>query len=189
MREHFTRRRAIGVLILLLIMLWWLWPDGRVARVQALQQELFSEAGKALSQEQRQQLRQQLRAETEKLSAQQKAQLSAAREQRMQQQVARYFTMSPAEKQHYLDEQINRELAMQQQMQKAGGNAGGPPPGFGGGGGPGGKAATPEERERRRQQRLDATSPEFRGQMDIFRRDLAQRRQQRGLPASTRGAR
>ena len=43
---------ALGVSLLLLV--WLLWPNRNLARVRALQGELFGEAGKALSPEQRQ---------------------------------------------------------------------------------------------------------------------------------------
>jgi predicted RNA-binding protein with RPS1 domain len=40
---------------------------------------------------------------------------------------------------------------------------------------------SPEQREQRRKERLDQTTPEFRALMDQFRKDMNQRRQQRGL--------
>src|SRR5439155_739251 len=55
-----------------------------------------------------------------------------------------------------------------------------------------GQAQTPEEREakgreRRRQQMLDNSTPRERELRDLFRRDMDQRRRERGLPPSPPG--
>lgn len=174
MNRHLTRRRVGLLIALLLLLLWWLWPDGQLARVQALQKEL-AQAGETMTQEQRREKGKELRLAMDRLTPQQRAQLRNQFQQRMQDQMAKYFAMSPKEKQQYLDQQIN-------QMQNLGAPKGAGPPA--GGGPPGGGGSTPEDRERRRQQRLDSTTPEFRAQMDQFRKDMELRRQQLGLPAS-----
>jgi hypothetical protein len=173
MKRHITRRRVIATVAVLLLLLWWLWPNNQMARVQAIQREM-AEAGDSLTPEQRREKGQQLRAEMDKLSPQQRAQLRNDFQKRMEERMAAYFAMSPQEKQQYLDQQINQTQQMSQAF----------PPNGGPGTGPGGKAQSPEDKERRRQQRLDNTSPEFRAQMDQFRKDMAQRRQQLGLPAT-----
>ena len=90
--------------------------------------------------------------------------------------------MSPAEKKTFLDKQIDRTQQFQNAMAK--GKA--PTASTGNGGGPGAAKGpqTPEDRERHRQQRLDHSTPEFRAQTDVFRRDLEQRRKERGLAPS-----
>lgn len=180
MKRHITRRRVTIIIGLLLLLLWWLWPNGQLAHVQALQKELV-EAGDTLTPEQRREKGQQLRAEMDKLSPQERSQLRAGFQARMEDRMKKYFAMSLQEKQKYLDDLIHQQ---QQFAAQPPGNGGG----FGGfGGPPNGKAMTPEDKERRRQQRLDNTTPEFRAQMDQFRKDMEQRRQQRGLPANPPG--
>jgi hypothetical protein len=112
-----------------------------------------------------------------KLSPAQRHELSADRQKRMQDRMAHYFAMSDAEKKAYLDQQIDHASQMQQQMQANGGW---------GNGGPGNNNSnmSSEDREHRRQHHLDSTTPEFRAQMDQFRHDMSQRRQERGLAAS-----
>jgi hypothetical protein len=114
----------------------------------------------------------------------------------------RYFALAPAEKIRYLDERINRSEKMRKEWQQKGaatrgagakgGSPGGLPGGPGGGfaagagqsGGPGQRTPpTAEEREKRRKEHLDRTTPEERAQRDRFRKDMADRRKQRGLPS------
>ena len=57
---------------------------------------------------------------------------------------------------------------------------------FPGGRGPGGNPPSKEEMDRRRKQALDRSTPEERAQRDQFRRDLDNRRRQRGLPVPAR---
>lgn len=182
MKRQFTRRR-MAILALLLLLLWLLWPDSNLARVEKLRAEL---ANQELTREERDQKSRELRAAMSKLSPTQRASLSNRGQQRIQEQLTRYSQMKPAEKTAYLDEQINREQQMLQQMQQKGGASKG---GSGAGGLSGGgfSAKGPrsdEDREKSRQRRLDSTSPEFRAQMDQYRKDMAARRQQRGLGPS-----
>jgi hypothetical protein len=152
-----------------------------------LQKEL---ANPELTGEQRQKLMQQLRTAMNGLLPEQRSQLRNQGQQRFQEQLNRYFQMTPQEKLAYLDQQINREQQMVQQMPNNGvpkGGWGGGPPGGGGGSAKGPRSD--DDREKGRQRRLDATTPEFRGQMDQYRKDLAARRQQRGLQRSARGGR
>ena len=114
---------------------------------------------------------------------------------REQDRMSRYAKLSPADKRRYLDEQINRQEEMRRRMQQQPGNGNRPPGGPGGPGmafGPGGRGKGPppsaEEKEKRRKQMLDRTTPEFRANMDQYRRDLEARRQQRGLPATPPGS-
>ena len=63
-------------------------------------------------------------------------------------------------------------------------------PGGGGRGGPGGSGwrnASPEQRNTWRRDRLDSGSPESRGMRAEYRRQMQERREQRGLPNNGRG--
>jgi hypothetical protein len=179
------------LLLVLLLLGWWLRPDGRLARARALQQELFAASAKGMPSDQRRSKFEELRKTTQGMSASQRQELSRDMMKRRQADLERYAKMTPKEKRDYLDGQINRQEEMAKRMQ-ANAAAGRPPggPGFGAGGGPGGpnrRASTAEEREHRRQRMLDATTPEFRSLMDQYRHDLAARRQQRGLPPTPPG--
>jgi hypothetical protein len=199
------RRRIAGSALALglVLLVWALWPNRNLARVRALQGELFGDAGKALSPEDRQARFAELRTATRNLSSSQRQELATDGMRREQDRLAHYVTMSPQEKRKYLDDQITRQEDMRRRMQqqqangaRPGGAVGGrgapvmagPP---GGPGGPGGRGNRPppsaEEKEKRRKQMLDRTTPEFRAHMDQYRRDLEARRQQRGLPATPPG--
>ncbi len=91
---------------------------------------------------------------------------------RFEQDMIRYTKLSKDEKQKYLDERIDRSQRFRPQ-------GGAPNPNFGGG--PRNNNMSPEERDRRRKERLDQTSPEFRAAMDQFRKDMENRRRQRGI--------
>src|SRR5205085_12338428 len=94
----------------------------------------------------------------------------------------RYSQMSAAEKTRYLDERIDQMEKMRQQFAQRNPNAAGQTPTGGAGQGPrNGANLSAEERDKRRKERLNDTTPEFRALMDNFRKDMASRRQQRGM--------
>jgi hypothetical protein len=182
---------------------WFLWPDGQVGKVRALRQELFSEAGRALPPDQRRARWEEFRKEQEKLTPEQRRQLGEDMRQQRRAEMTRYFAMSPAERQQYLDRRIDdMERRRQEWAQQGGGPGrgpgGGPGRGFGPGGpggapgGPGGApgggppgapgGTTTQERDQRRQSFLDGSTPTERGQMMLFMQDMNNRRAERGLP-------
>ena len=167
-----------SVVLLLLFMLWLLWPDRRLDQVRAMQKELFGGDAKELSADERKGKWQALREATAKLSPAQKQQLAMQGQQRFQQDLERYAKMSKKEQTAYLDQQIDR-------MQKA---KKGPPNQAGQGAAAfakkNGKQMSAEERERQRKQRLDRSTPEFRALMDRYRKDLQARMTARGVPPS-----
>jgi uncharacterized membrane protein YgcG len=184
------RRRWLLLLPLLLVFVWWLWPDGRLAKARALQNELFS-GDQTLTPEERQAKFGELRNVTREMSPADRAQLSKESLKRREDDLRKYAQLSAAEKKQRLDQDIDRqERRRQQQAQNPAGTGrsangfGGGPGGAGGSGGPGGQArpTTADDRERRRQQRLDQTTPEFRELTDQYRHDLNARRTERGLP-------
>jgi hypothetical protein len=196
-------RRRLALLLLLLGvggLVWAVRPNSHMARAQSLQKQLFGPAGKALSPEERKARFAEYREHVKNLTDDQKWELSAPMRERQKAEMDRYFAMSPAEKTRHLDEHIDRSEKMRKEWQKKassskGGQAKGGKAKNGqakNGFGPGGSKASPakggrpprspEEIERRRKQHLDRTTPEERAQRDRFRKDLADRRKQRGLP-------
>jgi len=188
------RRWAAFALLVLLVggIVWAVRPDPHLSRAQALQKELFGAAGKSLSPDERKARFAEYREQVKHLNDDQKWELSSPMRERQKAQMDRYFAMSPVEKARYLDEQIDRSEKMRQAWEKKGGQSkggkGGPPGSFSpvgmkSGGQKGGRPPpSAEEKERRRKQQLDRTSPEERARTDRFRKDMADRRKQRGLP-------
>jgi hypothetical protein len=160
------------LLLLLLLLGWWLWPNGRLAKARELQAELFAE-NSGLSPEDRRAKFEQLRNVTRQLSDSQRRELGRGMMDRRTEQLRRYVQMSPADRRTQLDRDIQRQEQFRQRRQDN------PPPNGGGGNG---RPSTPEDRERWRQQMLDNTTPEYRELRDQYRRDMAQRRQELGLP-------
>lgn len=197
---------ALAMLIVVVLLAWLFWPDRKLAQAKALQNELFSPEAKKLSPEQRREKWQEYRGLREKLTPEQKNALSADARKRRQEEMSRYFAMSPEEKTRHLDEQIRRMEKFRQAMQgnggpgKGGGNRGAPGSPARGGNSPGGWGAangiapgqqaepgkgdrSVEARDRRRQEFLDSSTPAERAQFTQYRRDLNARRAQLGLPA------
>jgi hypothetical protein len=161
--------------------------DPEVEKVKELRQEL---SAKGLTPEQRRALFGQLRDALGRLSPEQRrdAQRTMAdeRRKRMAADMQRYAQMSRAERTRYLDENIRRmeERRRQAQAGQGAGARGGPGQAGAGSAGTNRPALSPAERDQRRRQWLDDTSPEFRAQLDQYRKDMQARRQQLGLPAS-----
>jgi curved DNA-binding protein CbpA len=159
-------------------------------RVKEIRQEL---ASKDLTPEQRREAFRRLREAMEKLSAEQRRAMAAEGRKRFEEQLKQYAQMSAQEKVRYLDEQIKRSEERRRKQaeagQGAGGARGGPsstPAGANGASDPDRPAPSAADRELRRKERLDETTPEFRAGMDQYRKDMAARRAQLGLPPSTR---
>jgi hypothetical protein len=183
--------RRTSLLLLLLLISYGTYravrTDPKLKKVRELQSALSSAQAKNWTPEQRREKGQEMRTAMQQLSPAQREELSAEGRKRFEAELKRYSQMSPAEKNRYLDDRIDQSEKMRQQFAQRNPNGAGPrPPGgqgtFGAGGpGPGGQNLSPEEREKRRKERLNQTSPEFRALMDNFRKDMANRRQQRGL--------
>ena len=182
------RWRWLALLLLLFLLLGTVWavrPNSHMSRVQALQKELAK--GESLSSEERKAKFTELRNEMKNLTEDQKWELAAPMREKQKAEMDRYFALAPKERTKYLDERIDKSEKMRKEWeQKAGASKSGPPPGggFGGSGGrPGsGSAKSSEEIEKGRKARLDRTSPEERAQNDQFRKEMNDRRKQRGLP-------
>jgi hypothetical protein len=185
------RWRWLGLLILLLLVggtIWAVSPDSHMSRVQELQKELAK--GNTLSPEERKAKFTELRNEMKQLTDDQKWELSAPMREKQKREMDRYFALSPKERTQYLDEKIDSSEKMRKEWEKkvsqpkAGSSGGGPPGGGGGrsGGGNGGSPKSREVVEKARKARLDRTSPEERAQSDQFRKEMNDRRKQRGLP-------
>lgn len=176
--DFFARHKRLAwssVLSLVLMFLWWLWPDRRLSEVKALRAELFSEQGKKLSAEERKGKFEALRKASENLSPAQKQQLAKEGQQRFAQQMQRYVKLSKKEQLAYLDEQIDR---MTKGSPKFDPSKGGPvDANFA----VNKKSMSNADREHLRKQRLDATTPEFRALMSQYRKDLQARMTARGV--------
>lgn len=179
-------RRWAAVLLLLLGLgglVWALRPDPHLARAKELQKELFGPAGKGLAPDERKARFAELRDNVKRLNTDQKWELSAPMRERQRAEMDRYFAMSPKEKAAYLDEHINRSEKMRKEREQRaaqgnGGNRGGGPPGASGGGRP----RSPDDIEQRLKQALERTTPDERARADQFRKEMNDRRRQRGLP-------
>jgi hypothetical protein len=186
MSEPNRKRRwyRLGALLLLLLLGFVTYravrPDPNLKKLKQLRAD-FAAHGKEWTPDQRQEKGKQMRDAMAKLSPGQRDALAAEGRQRFQQELERYARMSAAEKKHYLDERIDRMEKMRQQFAQRNPGGTGGPGAFGAGPGGRGQGMSAEQREQRRKERLDLTTPEFRALMDQFRKDMNQRRQQRGL--------
>jgi hypothetical protein len=182
------RRRWLGLLLFVLLLggvLWAAIPESHMSRVQQLQTELAK--GNTLSPEERKAKFTELRAEMKQLTDDQKWELAAPMREKQRAGMDRYFALAPVERIKYLDQKIDSSEKMRKDwgkkaggnQNKAGGAAGMPP---GGGSRPGGTKKSNEEIEKARKARLDRTSPEDRARNDQFRKEMNDRRRQRGLP-------
>jgi hypothetical protein len=188
-REPFHKRRWVrrtGLLLLLLFLTFGVYRAARPSQLTKVKQlrEQFAAQGKNWTPEQRQEKGREMRQAMGNLSESQREALAAEGRQRFEEQLRQYAQLTPAEKARHLDEQIKRGERMRQQAaqrpQTPGGNGAGPRPGQQ-------SNRSPEEREKRRKERLNSTTPEFRALMDQYRKDMAARRQQLGLPAAGGG--
>ncbi len=206
-----TKRRLTmaGSVLLLFFIAWFAWPNSQVDKVRQMQKELFTTPRDQLTPEERKEKFDELRAEREKLSPEERNQLRQEKGKQFQQmmnvEASKYLAMSPEDRRELIDEQINRQQTMQQKRAQGAGNGGGPGGGNGGNGPPGGPGATggpggpgaaggpggprgpqsPEDRDARRREMLINMTPMARAGMDQMRLDMATRRAELGLPAST----
>jgi hypothetical protein len=162
--------------------LWYLRPDPRLAHVRQLRQEMAGASG--LPANERRERWNQLRQEVRQLSPEQRRQLRGDRRLSMQKELQDFFKLSKEQRVVYLDARIDRAEAARKERDAARAEAaanGTPiprPPGPQGRG----RGGTEEEREQRRKEFLDRTTPEQRALMAEFRKEMADRREQRGLP-------
>src|SRR2546421_348948 len=130
------RRWMLGLALLVFLFLgvgWYCWPDGHTDAAKKLRKEL---ADRSLTQEQRRQKFSELRKTMEKMSPAQREALRSEDRKRRAAEMGKYFRLSQAEKNRYLDERIKRMSQMGQGRPGGPGGAGG----FGGGANRGGPA-------------------------------------------------
>jgi hypothetical protein len=161
---------AILLFLALLAVVWYCWPNQRVAAVKRLRAQLSGEAGGKLTPDQRRELGSQIRNKIRQFTPLERRELDEERRE----QLRRYFSLSKKDKIAYLDQQIKRmETARGQwQANQRANNAN-----FG----PRIRTLDPEERDKRRRERLDLSTAEDRADRAQFRKDLQQRRAQLGL--------
>ena len=198
-----------GAIMLLLVgiacAVWATLPNRHVKKAQALREELFSEKGKSLPPEERIAKFDALKTEMAQLTDEQKAEMFAPMREKRKAEMKQYFTMSPEEKTRTLDERIDRDEKRRQERVKdvngnpiaglnssqnggAGANGGGgrglatsPGNPIGASGKMGDSAPTSDDILKRRKERLDNSTPEERAQMDLYRKEMRDRREARGL--------
>jgi hypothetical protein len=182
-KRRWVRRSALVLLVLLIGYGTYraVRTDPKLKKVRQLQAEIASAQAKDWTPEQRREKGQEMRSAMEKLSQAERDALAAERRKKMEADLKRYAQMSPADKTHYLDDRIDQMEKMRQQFAQRNPNGAGQQPG-GGPGQRGGQSLSFDDRDKRRKERLNDTTPEFRALMDIFRKDMAARRQQRGMP-------
>ena len=187
-----------GLLLLIFLAAWYAWPESDVDRVRHMRDELFATPRDQMSPEERQEKFAALRAEQEKLSPEERQALRKEMAQRFQKkrnaEAVKYLSMTPEERQKWIDERLAREQARQEQGPPGGrggfpGGPGGPGGGGAGNGPPGGPrgSGSPEERDMMRREFLLSATPQARAGMDQMRMDMAARRVEMGLPPSGRG--
>ncbi len=218
-RSKRLRQILIGLACLVVLLLgttYLLWPTSQVDQVRQMQQDLFSTPRDQMSDDERKQKWENVRAEMDKLSPEERIELKKEMGKQFMkkknEESARYFAMSPQDRQKAIDQQIARE---QQFMAKGGGggpwgrgpggngpggagpggqNGGGQagPGGQGQGGqgqggpggrGPGGPPMTTEQRDDMMRSFLVNSTPQARAGMDQMRLDNAARRSELGLPS------
>jgi hypothetical protein len=160
---------CVAIAVVLLLLLFGLYrryrADANLRHVRDMQKTLAANR----SPEQFQRLRDAMRA----LTPEQRRRLFEEGRKRFEKEILDYAKKSREERNRYLDQLIDRS----QQFQRPPGNGNA----FAAGQGRN-RNLSPEEREHRRRERLNMSSPEFRAAMDQFRKDMAARRAQRGLP-------
>lgn len=159
----------IAIAVVLLLLLFGLYrryrADTNLRQVRDMQKALAANR----SPEQFQRFRDAMRT----LTPDQRRRLFEEGRKRFENEILDYAKKSREEKNRYLDQLIDRS----RQFQRPPGNVNA----FAAGQGRN-RNLSPEEREHRRRERLNMSSPEFRAAMDQFRKDMAARRAQRGLP-------
>lgn len=160
--------------------------DPRLAEIRHKQAQL----AKTSDPEEQKKLRKELGESMRGLTDSQRRALFADGRKKWEEDEKRYLTLAPTEKVKWLDERIDRMEKSKKNGPRNPGAGGGPGAGFlppGSGGNPSSKGAafkpkSREEQELRRKQSLDRSTPEQRARRDQITRDLAARRQERGLP-------
>jgi hypothetical protein len=196
-RSSRRRRFVTAGLVMLLIVaaasgIWFFRARSRLSAVKQLQGELFSQAGRELPADERRQKFEQLRTEMNQLSAAQRRDLRNEAMKRRTEEISRYFRLSKEDKQRYLDDMIARgERRRQEWEARAAQRNGSSAETATAEGGPRqrgqGNSGTAAERDKRREDMLDSMSPTQRAEFTEFRREVASRRAELGLPAFGRG--
>jgi hypothetical protein len=184
------RTIAILTLSLLLLIVGTVWAfrsrsDAQLVKVRAMGKELFE--GKGPPDREKFDA---FRREVEQLRPEQRGQLMQERERRMDAEIARFFQLSPQQRNDYLDQRIQeeeqrhkeheRQRAQAGQQAQATGQPGpGPNANFGP---PGRQNRSLDENTERRNARLDHSTPEQRARRTAFHAAMDQRRKQLGLP-------
>jgi len=188
------RKIAIGVaLVLLAAIAWAIWPQGenpQVAKVRAMQQELFADGpgrDSTVPSEERRKAFGEFRQEMEKLTPDERDKLMRDNPppfvRRMKKDISEFFELPLEKRKEALDRHIDNfekmRRGMEQRFAQSGGRPGG---GFGPGGGGGRSGMNPAGRANMAKRMLDNTTPQDRAERSEFMRQMQDRRRERGLP-------
>ncbi|MBI3407705.1 MAG: hypothetical protein HY040_05030 [Planctomycetes bacterium] len=163
--------------------------DPRLAEIRQQREELMTKMQEISDPEEQKRLWGEFRESMKDLTPEQRRALGADAKKRRDEEDKRYYTLSNEDKTKWLDRQIDRMEEMKKRWdsttdkKKGGGNPGGSGPGQSGKGN--WSNLSNEEKELRRKQNIDKTTPEERARRDQIRKDLAARREQRGLSPAT----
>lgn len=198
-----TRSRIIAATVVLAIGFGIFWAvrhtsaSAQIEKIKTLETQLAS--AEKLPEAERRTLREQLRTEFQNLPEADRERLGRERregfEKRMQERIHEVLALPPAQRIAALDKQINEDEKRRKEWEqrskngnagKAGkGGSGNGSAGKGGGkGGGGGRNMSDQAKNQFRKARLDSTSPRSRAEMLEYRRQMEQRRAERGLPTS-----
>ena len=181
---------AVAVLLVIGASLWAMWAGGidpEVAKAQRLRAQLTGAETEGMTDQQRREAWGQLREQMRRLSPEQRQRLwgesGGGFRQRMQQQVDDFFDLPSEQRAAHLDKQIDTMEARRAQFAQRGGRQGGPGGRRFQGELRGGRTyRSADERNQLHKRRLDGTTPENRAKWSEYRRQLEDRRRQRGLP-------
>lgn len=197
-----TRSRIIAAIVILTVGFGIFWAvrhssaSAQIAKIKTLETQLAS--AEKLPEAERRTLREQLRTEFQQLPEADRQQLGRERrevfEKRMQERIHEVLALPKAQRIAAIDKQINEDEKRRKDWEarkngkggKGGAGKGGAGKGGGGkdgsGKGGGGRNMSDQAKMQMRKSRLDNTSPQFRAEMLEYRRQMEQRRTERGLP-------
>jgi hypothetical protein len=190
------RKLGIAAATLLLVIGGTVWAihsraDAQMEKVREMGKEMFSGNGPPDPEK-----RAQFREAMDQLSSGQRERLmeegQQERERRMDQRMAEYFALPPAQQTAFLDKEIREQERQRKEREarRAQANQSGQAGANASGGQRGNRQnRSAEDQSQRRNKRLDNSTPEQRAQRTAYRAAMQQRRQQLGLPSGGGGPR
>src|SRR5439155_15110090 len=107
----------LALFITILLILHFLKPRWQLARIEQLRGQITGDAVKNLTPDERQALRRQLGDEMRKLPADEREKLRAQGRKQFDERMKQFIKLSPAQRNAFLDDDINRQEAMRKQFE------------------------------------------------------------------------